>query len=50
MEQKRKSKGTPPPRYGEAFKSGAIRLVTEQGRQPAEAAKKIGDSRPVQAA
>ena len=25
-------KGTMPPRYDEAFKSGAIKMVTEQGR------------------
>ena len=34
METKKK-KGTPPPRYDEAFKAGAVRMVTEQGRQPA---------------
>ena len=42
MAQQRKNKGTPPPRYDEAFKAGAIRLVTEQGRQPAEVAKELG--------
>ena len=42
MEQKRQNKGTPPPRYDEAFKAGAIRLVTEQGRQPSEVAKELG--------
>ena len=42
MEQKRKNKGSPPPRYDEAFKAGAIRLVTEQGRQPVEVAKELG--------
>ena len=31
MENKRK-KGIAPPRYDEAFKAGAIRMVTEQGR------------------
>ena len=41
MEQKGK-KGTAPPRYDEAFKAGAVRLVTEQGRQPAEVAKELG--------
>ncbi len=42
MEQKKEKKGTPPPRYDEAFKAGAVRLVTEQGRQPTEAAKELG--------
>ncbi len=39
MEQKTVKKGTPPPRYNEAFKAGAVRLVTEQERQPTEVAK-----------
>ena len=34
MENKRK-KGTPPPRYDDAFKAGAVRMVTEQGRPSA---------------
>ncbi len=42
MEQKKAKKGTPPPRYDEAFKTGAVRLVTEQGRQPTEVAKELG--------
>ena len=42
MEQKKEKKGTAPPRYDEAFKAGAVRLVTEQGRQPAEVAKELG--------
>ena len=42
MEQKKDKKGSPPPRYNEAFKSGAVRLVTEQGRQPVEVAKELG--------
>ena len=42
MEQKKGKKGTAPPRYDEAFKAGAVRLVTEQGRQPAEVAKELG--------
>ncbi len=42
MEQKKVKKGTPPPRYDEAFKAGAVRLVTEQGRQPTEVAKELG--------
>ena len=41
METKKK-KGTPPPRYDEAFKAGAVRMVTEQGRQPTEVAKELG--------
>lgn len=41
METKKK-KGTPPPRYDDAFKAGAVRMVTEQGRQPAEVAKDLG--------
>ncbi len=42
MEQKKGKKGTPPPRYDEAFKAGAVRLVAEQGRQPVEVAKELG--------
>ena len=42
MEQKKGKKGAAPPRYDEAFKAGAVRLVTEQGRQPTEAAKELG--------
>ena len=30
------------PRYDDAFKAGAVRLVTEQGRQPVEVAKELG--------
>jgi len=43
MEMARKSqKGKAPPRYDEAFKAGAIRLVTE-GRRPArEVAQELG--------
>ncbi len=41
MEQKKVKKGTPPPRYDDAFKAGAVRLVTEQGRQPTEVAKEL---------
>ncbi len=37
-----KKKGTPPPRYDDAFKTGAVRLVIEQGRQPVEMAKELG--------
>ena len=43
MEQKKKmKKRTTPPRYDDAFKAGAVRLVTEQGRQPVEVAKELG--------
>jgi transposase len=36
-----KKKGAPP-RYDEAFKAGAVRLVTEQGRPSVEVAKELG--------
>lgn len=43
MEAKRKSKkGTPPPRYDEAFKAGAIRMATEQGLLSTEVANELG--------
>ena len=42
MEQKQKKKGTPPPRYNEAFKAGTVRNVTEQGRESREVAKDLG--------
>ena len=42
MEQKKVKKGAPPPRYDTEFKAGAVRLVTEQGRQPTEVAKELG--------
>ena len=42
MEQKKTKKRTAPPRYDDAFKAGAVRLVTEQGRQPVEVAKELG--------
>ena len=42
MEQKQKKKGTPPPRYNEAFKAGTVRKVTEQGRESREVAKGLG--------
>lgn len=41
MEQKQRKKAAPP-RYDEAFKSGAIRLVTEQGRPCREVATELG--------
>jgi transposase len=33
-----------PPRYDEAFRAGAIQLVTEQGRPSGEVAKELGIS------
>ena len=41
METKRK-KGVAPPRYDEAFKAGAVKLVTEQGRPSVEVARELG--------
>ena len=41
MEAKKKT-GTAPPRYDEAFKAGAVQMVTQQGRQPVEVAKELG--------
>lgn len=35
-------KGTIPPRYDEAFKTGAIKMVTEQGHSPKEVAAELG--------
>lgn len=35
-------KGTPPPRYDEAFKSGAVKMVTEQGLSLRTAASSLG--------
>ena len=35
-------KGTMPPRYDDAFKSGAIKMVTEQGRPSKEVAAELG--------
>jgi transposase len=37
-------KGKAPPRYDEAFKEGAVKLVTEGGRQTVEVAKELGIS------
>lgn len=42
MTEQKKRKGTAPPRYDEAFKAGAIRMVAEQGRPPVEVAKELG--------
>ena len=35
-------KHTAPPRYDEAFKAGAVRMVTEQGRPSREVAVELG--------
>ena len=35
-------KGTIPPRYDEAFKAGAVKMVTEQGRPSKEVAAELG--------
>ena len=35
-------KGSAPPRYDNAFKEGAIQLVTEQGRSSREVATELG--------
>ena len=36
------SKGKLPPRYDQAFKDGAVKLVVEQGRPSKEVAKDLG--------
>lgn len=41
MEQKRR-KNTPPPRYDDAFRAGAVRLVVEQHRPTREVAAELG--------
>lgn len=35
-------KGTMPPRYDEAFKTSAVKMVTEQGRPAKEVAAELG--------
>ena len=42
MEQKKSKKGSALPRYDGAFKAGAVRQVTEQGRPPVEVAGELG--------
>ena len=37
-----KNKGKAPPRYDGAFREGAVKLVTEQGRQSNDVAKELG--------
>lgn len=41
MSQKER-KHSPPPRYDEAFKTGAVKMVTEQGRPCREVASELG--------
>jgi transposase len=41
MAEKRR-KGMPPPRYDDAFKAGAVRMVTEQKRPLQEVAQELG--------
>ena len=41
MEEKKKLKAAPP-RYDEAFKVGAMKMVTEKGMQPVDVAKELG--------
>ena len=38
----KEQKHTAPPRYDEAFKAGAVRMVTEQGRASREVAAEFG--------
>ena len=38
----KEQKHTTPPRYDEAFKAGAVRMVTEQGRPSREVAAELG--------
>ncbi len=42
MAEQKSKKGTPPPRYDEGFKRGAVQMVTEQGRQPSDVARNLG--------
>jgi transposase len=42
VEKMNKRKGKAPPRYDEAFKEGAVKLVTEQGRNSREVAEELG--------
>ena len=42
MEQKNEKTNSTSPRYDDAFKAGAVRQVTEQGRQPVDVAKELG--------
>ena len=38
----KKKKNAAPPRYDEEFKAGAVRMVSEQGRQSREVASELG--------
>ena len=42
MEQQKRKKCEPPPRYDEAFKADAVKMVTEQGQEPKEVARELG--------
>lgn len=42
MKKQNKNKGIAPPRYDEAFKAGAVRLVSESNRTPKEVAAELG--------
>lgn len=42
MNQQKNQKESVPPRYDEAFKSGAVKMVTEQGWEPKEVARDLG--------
>ena len=42
MEQQKRKKGEPPPRYDEAFKADAVKMVTEQGQEPKAVAQDLG--------
>lgn len=39
---KNSKKRAAPPRYDEAFRAGAVRMVTEQGRPSKEVAQELG--------
>ena len=40
--QKQQKESSAPPRYDEAFRAGAVRMVTEQGRPSKEVAQELG--------
>ena len=42
MEQQKRKKCEPPPRYDEAFKADAVKMVTEQGQEPKAVAQDLG--------
>ena len=41
---KNSKKRAAPPRYDEAFRAGAVRMVTEQGRPSKEVAQELGNT------